>query len=67
MKKGIEKVIEKGIEKGIEEGIRKGKEEERFRNMAIMIQKFGLPVEQIAKEYGVKVEEIQEYMKRNGY
>ncbi len=64
---GFQKGIEKGIERGREEGIKQGKEEERFRSMSIMIQKFGLPVEQIAKEYGVKVEEIQEYIKRNGY
>ena len=62
---GIEQGIEKGIEKGIAEGIEKGKREERFKSMAIMIKKFGLPVEQIAKEYGVEVKEIQEYIEKN--
>ena len=66
MSDGIQKGIQKGIEKGIKEGIKRGKEEERFRSMAIMIQKFGLPIEQIAKEYGVSIKDIQDYIKRNG-
>ena len=50
------------LERGIEKGIEKGREEERFRSMSIMVNKFGLPVEQVAKEFGVSVQKLKDYL-----
>ncbi len=55
-------VLERGFERGIKKGIEKGREEERFKSMAIMVKRFGLPIEQVAKEYGVTIKELEEYL-----
>ena len=50
------------LERGIKRGIERGKEEERFKNMAIMVEKFGLSIEQVAKEFDVSVEDLESYL-----
>ncbi len=46
----------------LEKGIEKGREEERFKSMKIMVERFGLPITQVAKEYGVSVEKLKRYL-----
>ena len=33
--------------------------------MAIMVRRFGLPLEQVAKEFGVSIKELKEYLDKN--
>ena len=65
IERGIERGFKRGVEKGREEGIEEGREEERFKNMAIMVRKFALPIEQVAKEFDVPVEDLRDYLDRD--
>ncbi len=50
------------LERGIERGIEKGREEEKFKSMAIMVKRFGLPIEQVSKEFGEPIDKLREYL-----
>jgi len=73
----LEKEVEKGIEMltvdiektpfyqiGMKRGIESGKKENSFENAIIMIEKFKLSIDDIARELNLKKEELLEYMEQ---
>ena len=65
IKEGRQEGIEQGLEQGIEKGIEKGRLEERAKaeteklKYALNLKKRGLPVQDIAEDLGLTVEQVE--------
>lgn len=55
---------ELGMERGVREGMQQGMQRGKLETARIMISKFGLSVENIAKELGLSIEELKTYLKQ---
>ena len=60
----IEKAKRDGHEEGHKEGHNKGFNEANIKNALIMINKFGLSIEEVAKELDISIDELRKYLKR---
>jgi flagellar biosynthesis/type III secretory pathway protein FliH len=65
IQEGIQKGIQEGIQKGMQEGIQKGMQEgiqkgmqEGMRKIAAAMKRRGAPIDQIAEDTGLSVEDI---------
>ncbi|MDE6855090.1 MAG: hypothetical protein K2J34_01320 [Muribaculaceae bacterium] len=56
-KRGLEKGRAEGLAEGRAEGLAEGEQIERRKSIRMMLS-FGIPPEQIAKEYGISITEV---------
>ena len=64
IEKGIKEGIQKGKQEGIKEGIQKGIQKAKLENAYIMVKRYKLPIEKIAKDFEINEEELREYINR---
>lgn len=55
---GREQGLEEGREEGREEGIQQGQAIEKMKNAIIAVMKFHIPAQDVSKEYGISLEEL---------
>jgi predicted transposase/invertase (TIGR01784 family) len=55
LQQGLEKGLQQGLEKGLQEGVEKGK----LESAKIMINKFGISVEEVSKELNIPIEVLK--------
>jgi len=58
---GIKKGIKKGVKEGIKKGVKEGIKQATIKSIKSMI-KFNIPLKNIAEEYNMTIEEINELL-----
>ena len=61
-KEGLERGEMLGLKKGKAEGIQAGQANAKLEDAVIAVRKFNLPVESVAKEYGIAAEMIRKQL-----
>ncbi|MDY4210138.1 MAG: hypothetical protein SOX64_01825, partial [Treponema sp.] len=61
-KEGLERGEMLGLKKGKAEGLQAGQAKAKLEDAVIAVRKFNLPVESVAKEYGIAAEMIRKQL-----
>ncbi|MEA3490505.1 MAG: hypothetical protein U9R27_01250 [Campylobacterota bacterium] len=60
---GYKIALERGVERGMERGMEKGIAQNAMENAIIMVNKFKLSVEDVAKELDISLDELKKRLK----